>query len=50
MENHPYGWSINEYFPKRRICAEFEGGCVWLAEKDGMYYVITLMKGLWQIF
>jgi hypothetical protein len=41
MESHPSSYPIKEYFPERRVFSEFEGGCLWLAEKDDAYYVIA---------
>jgi hypothetical protein len=40
MESHPYDYPIAKYFPERRAFSGFEGGGLWLAEKDGGYYVI----------
>jgi hypothetical protein len=40
MESHPYDYPIAKYFPERQPFSEFEGGSLWLAEKDGAYYVI----------
>jgi len=41
VESHPYNYSIEQVFPDRRLLSGFEGGCLWLAEKDGHYYVIV---------
>jgi hypothetical protein len=40
-ESHPFNFPINEYFPSRRLLANFEGGSLELAEKDGKYFLIS---------
>ena len=40
-ESHPYTYLIEKVFPERRLVTSFEGGRLWLAEKDGHYYVIV---------
>ena len=41
IENHPVNYPILERFPERRLLSQFEGGSLWLAEKDKNYYVIV---------
>lgn len=40
-EEQPYSDPIEKDFPNRQILFQCEGGIVWLAEKDGRFYVIT---------
>ena len=41
IEKHPYNYPIEENFPLRQRLVDFEGGSLWLAEKDGHFYVIV---------
>lgn len=41
MESHPYNYPIEKVFPERRLLSGFEGGSLWLAEKEGRYYLIA---------
>lgn len=41
VERHPYNDPIQKIFPDCRRLFACEGGVVWLAEKDGHYYVIV---------
>lgn len=37
----PSGFSISDHFPNARQVRSWEGGCAYLAEQDGVYYVIV---------
>jgi hypothetical protein len=39
-KTRPFGYPLGQHFPERRMLMGFEGGAVWLAENDGLYYVI----------
>jgi hypothetical protein len=41
VESFPYNYPMEKDFPERRLLSSFEGGSLWLAEKDGRYYVIA---------
>jgi hypothetical protein len=41
MERYPNNYPVNEFFPERRSLKGFEGGELFLAEKDGLYYLIA---------
>ena len=41
LESHPNNYPINKIFPERRLLKGLEGGDLFLAEKDGLYYLIA---------
>lgn len=41
IKKYPNKDELQKFLPDRKLLVGFEGGSVWLAEKDGRYYVIT---------
>lgn len=38
---HPYNFNLLEHFPKAREVSAWEGGRAYLAERDGVAYVLV---------